>query len=201
MLSEVQKLSGNVPVPGGAYNEMQVSDRMAKYYNMVRSGNVFYAATPAAVTISLAGTAATGFILSNPNGSGKNLVLLELLIHAGAEPAAVAPFVLTGSATAVAVTHTTPLSIFNALYTGVASGASVAKADSSSTIPTPAVQRIVPGGAAFVGTAASAPWGPIIHDNIDGLLVLAPGTVCALQTLTTALLTSLIQMTWAEEIA
>ena len=89
MLNEARSVrtGGLVSASAGDNGELLTADSLARYYSLVKRGNVFYAATPAAVTITVAATTATGFILHNPAGSGKNVVLLDLLIHAGSQPA------------------------------------------------------------------------------------------------------------------
>jgi len=50
-----------------------------RYYEETYRGNVFFASLQASTTFTLFGTTtATGLILSNPAGSGKNLVLLQV---------------------------------------------------------------------------------------------------------------------------
>lgn len=201
MINEYRSVrdGGTKVAQGDDYGGQLVADSVAKYYNMVRRGNVFFAANSATATISVAGTAMTGMTIHNPAGSGKNLVLLEVCIAIGAIPAAASLLVL-GQApvpAATAVTHTTPLIIYNSLVVGAASSASVAKADASSTTPSLVVCRVFGGGTPAASNTITMP--PFIKDEVAGALVFAPGTVFGIATITTALLTSMVSMTWAEE--
>ena len=184
---------------GDDYGGQLVADSAARYYNMVKRGNVFFAANSGTATISLAGTAMTGLTVHNPAGSGKNIVLLEVCIAIGAIPAAASLLVLGQAAVpaSTAVTHTSALSIYNALVTGAASSTSVAKADASSTTPSLVVCRVFGGGTPAASNTITMP--PFIKDEVAGALVFAPGTVFGIATITTALLTSMVSFTWAEE--
>lgn len=184
---------------GDDYGAGLVADSMAKYYNMVKRGNVFFAANSATATISLAGTAMTGMTVHNPAGSGKNIVLLEVCIAIGAIPAAASLLVLGQAAVpaSTAVTHTAALSIYNALVTGAADTRTLTKADSSSTTPSLVVCRVFGGGTPAASNTITMP--PFIKDEVAGALVFGPGTVFGIATITTALLTSMVSMTWAEE--
>src|SRR5262245_7044390 len=63
----------------GKTGEIIVGDAHGRYYESVVRGNVFTAANQASATFTLFGTTtATGYILSNPSGSGKNLIVLQI---------------------------------------------------------------------------------------------------------------------------
>jgi len=172
-------------------------DGLGSYAEAVDRGLVFFASTQAgvALTTTLSATA-TGFILTNPVGSGKNLILLDALFALTTAPAGIATLgwaaqfnepVVTG------VTHTTPLTVRSAkLQNGVRAG--VGLADSSATLPNvPVAVRWVPGGPVATGTLNSA----FIRDEINGLLVLAPGSSLNTFVLTTAISAG-ITVYWAE---
>lgn len=174
--------------------ELMTAHAHARHYDAVRRGNVFCATNQAIIALSVNSATATGLILNNPVGSGKNLVLLELMVALGTAPAGVSVLALVGSkGPAASVTHTTPMTtgFTNALLGG--GNASVALVDTAATIPTPATFRSVPGGV----VAASSISTPFIKDNIDGALVLAPGTVISLQAYTTAI-SVIAGLTWEE---
>lgn len=202
MLQELRsnRTGGLVSGLAGDNGEQLTADSYARYYSLVKRGNVFYACNSATATISVAGTAMTGMTIHNPAGSGKNIVLLDVCIAIGAIPAAASLLVLGAAAVpaSTVVTHTTPLSIYNALYTGAASAASIAKADASSTTPSLVTVRVFGGGTPAASNTITMP--PFIRDEIAGSLIFTPGTVFGIATITTALLTSMVSMTWAEEI-
>jgi hypothetical protein len=181
----------------GKTAELIVGDAgLGKYFEAVRNGLVFFACTQAgvALTTTLSATA-TGIILSNPAGSGKNLVLLDFLAALTTAPAGVATLgwaAQFGSPTPTGVTHTTPLTVRNALLGDGSIG--VGLCDSSATLPnTPVAVRPIPGGP--VATGSITP--PFIRDEIDGALIVKPG--CSVNTfcLTTAI-SALLALWWAE---
>jgi len=129
----------------------------------------------------LSGTA-TGFILSNPAGSGKNLVLLDVAVQLTSQVAASACAILCMNINpiAAATVHTTPLVIFNAF---VGTGAnSVAKADDTATLPaTPTVVRPLPLAALGTGTSANVNLAPGPADELAGRFIVSPGCAMSVQ--------------------
>jgi hypothetical protein len=185
---------------GGDYGDALVADSMARYYNMVKRGNVFFAANSAVQALSVNSATATGLILSNPVGSGKNLIILDCTIAIASVPGAISEIVLTGNdGGAATVTHTAALTVRNALMgSGAPRQSSVAFADSQATIPaTPTVFRTF-GSYLWIATAANVIGTPVIKDEVAGALVLGPGTVVSVQAVTTAI-SVIASMTWAEE--
>lgn len=197
------RTNGSQVARGGDYGDQFVSDRAARYYNMVRNGNVFYAANSAVQALSVNNATATGFILSNPVNSGKNLVLLEATIALASVPGAISEIVLTGHDTGTATfTHTAALTVRNALQ-GIGGNfprqASVAFADSQATIPaTPTIFRAF-GAYLWIATAANVIGTPFYKDEIAGALVVGPGCDVSIQAVTTAI-SAICSMTWAEEL-
>jgi hypothetical protein len=195
------RTGASVDQRGDQNGEALVADSLARYYSMVRRGNVFFAANTAVQALSVNSATATGLILSNPIGSGKNLVLLDVCVALGSVPAAISEVVLTGNATAslTAVTHTAALTINNVLtgQQSITKGTSVANADSQATVPTPAVMRAL-GAYLWIATAANVIGTPVIRDEIAGALVIGPGCAVSVQALTTAI-SAISSMTWAEE--
>ena len=180
----------------GKTSELVVGDAHARYYEAVSRGNVFLAANSATQALSVNSTTATGMILTNPFGSGKNLVLLEVCVAIASLPAGQSTLILTGnpSATTTEPTHTTPLVVRNSLISSGA--AAVGKADSAATIGAATILRIIGAGtAATVATSTAFP--PFIRDEVAGLIILAPGTCISLQALTTAL-TVVSSIMWEE---
>lgn len=171
-----------------------VSDSVARYSNLTKRGLVFCAALQAAVALSTLNATATGFILTNPSGSGKDLHLLDVVIHAATAPAGAGPIGLAANVNTVAaaVVHTTPLTVRSSFLGG--STTAVGLADSAATLPAaPVYVRHLGGGP--VATGSISP--PYVKDEVAGAIILQPGTAVSLSYLTTAI-SVLASMTWAE---
>ncbi len=172
------------------------TDAHARYQEAVLRGSVFTASNTAVQALSLNSTTATGLILSNPAGSGKNLVLLEVCVALASLPAGQSTLILTGNVNTLgaATTHTTPLVVRSSLVGGPPNA--VGLADSAATIATATILRVIPAGTAAT-VAASTSFPPFIKDEIAGALILTPGTCISLQCLTTAI-SVVASMTWEE---
>lgn len=172
-----------------------VQDGHGRYQENVLRGNTYQACNQAGVAWTVAlGTTATGFILTNPAGSGYNLVVIELMVAPTTAPAGIATMLLAGNVNtaAAAVTHTTPLTVRNALLGQTRTG--VGLADSASTLPAaPVVVRPIPGGPVATGSINSM----FIKDEVAGAIVLQPGTAVSTFALTTAI-SAVVCMTWEE---
>lgn len=194
--------SGQNNIAQGWLNELLVTELNPKYAALTQLGFVFTASSQAATAVSLLSTAtATGYILSNPAGSGKNLVLLEANIQIAATEVATGTnlvLAFNNNPVAAAVVHTTPLTVSTTL---IGSGVtSVAKADGAATLPSvPTALRPIGMAQITFGTAATAGLNQVatVKEVFDGSIVLAPGTSVSLATLTTAL-SVLAAFTWAE---
>ena len=187
----------------GRFNELITNDLgLGRYAEAVLRGQVFWASTQSGIALTTTlSTTATGFILTNPVGSGKNLLLLDTVVALTSAPAGVATLawaVQFNSPTVTAVTHTTPLTVRPALLSGGgAAGGGVGLADSAATLPnTPVALRAIPGGPVASGTLNAA----FIRDEVSGLVIMAPG--CSINTfaLTTAI-SAVISVWWAEVVA
>lgn len=168
-----------------------------RYSEAVQRGEVFFASTQAGVALTTTlSTTATGFILTNPNNSGKKIVVLDAAFALASAPAGAATIgwaAQFGDPSATGVTHTTALTVRSALLRSGAA-ASVGLADSAATLPnTPVAIRWVPGGP----QAASATAPAFIRDEVSGLMILMPGTSINTFVLTTAI-TVAITVYWAE---
>ncbi len=145
---------------------------------------IYVASTQAGVATSTAlSTTQTGFTLTNPFGSGKTLVLLQVRGALTTAPAAIATVVLAANVNpvAAAVTQTTPLTVRKANL-GV-SGTAVGLASSAVTLPAaPVVVRGL-GGPVATGSVSQ----PQLVDDIDGALCVAPGCAVSINSLTTAI--------------
>lgn len=160
-----------------------------------RLGQVFTASNQAAVTLSALSTTATGLILSNPYGSGKQLAIISVQWAFQTAPAAasIVGIAMSPVISSTQVTHGTPI---NAVQMGVLAGNagnSVGKVDSAATtLGTPVFIRIMGGP-----VAASQISPPYINDFLDGALILPGGTSIQLAYVTTAAV-GLGSITWLE---
>lgn len=176
-LADGQRSQHRLTKDGGLVTQ----DGHARYQEAVLRGNVFWAANQAAVTTTVAlATTYTGLCLSNPAGSGRNLILLSASWMWSVAPVAIASVHIgVGYSTAGIVAHTTPLSVYSNIIGGGA--ASVAKADGAATlVGTPAYALGLVGGF----TAGALPAQPSAYFDIGGLLVLPPGAYAFIATLT-----------------
>lgn len=162
-----------------------VQDGHGRYQEPVLRGGVYSAANQASQALSLFNTTtSTGLILTNPLGSGKNLVLLEVIAFISAAITAVASVVLAGSTavTATAVTHTTPITPRNNLIGGAAG---VGLVDSAATVSaTPVILRELFGWHWVTAGTPAAQLG--VKDIVDGAIILPPGTYVQLASVTAA---------------
>jgi hypothetical protein len=172
------------------------SELNGRYYEQVYRGNVFIAALQAGTAITNLNATATGLILTNPAGSGKNLVLLEILLAQTSTAAAATNWVALAAnvnPTAAAVVHTTPVTLRNALLGSGAS--SVAFADSAATLPAaPFVIRAL--HAPSISATATTAVPPFIKDEVAGAVIVAPGTAISLTS--SAAFSAIASFTWAE---
>lgn len=145
---------------------------------------IYVASTQAGVATSTAlSTTQTGLTLTNPAGSGKTLVVLQVTGALSSAPAGAATVVLAANVNpvAAAVIQTTPLTVRKANL-GV-SGTGVGLAASAVTLPAaPVVVRAL--GGPVAGSSISPTQ---IVDNVDGALCIAPGCALSLNSLTTAI--------------
>jgi len=166
------------------------------FQEQARLGNVFHACSAGAVTLSTVNATCTGLALSNPFGSGKNLVVKQVRFAPSTAPAGVSVVGLSISPAQIetAVTHTTPAVIHNALQFGSDKKVGVGKVDVSATLPnTPVWLRPIGG----VVAASSIDVGGAYEDDTDGDIILPPGTHLSLSYLTTAAI-GIASITWAE---
>lgn len=175
-----QAASGaQVPIRLGASAEVVVQELHGRYYEQTVRGNVFGASNQAAQAVSVAlATTYTGLCLSNPNGSGKNLVLLSAGYALSVAPVAIASIHLIGGSSATDVAHTAAV-VPRCYLLGNTSTPS-AKVDSQATVPTPVYLMSLMGGF----TAGALPSSPNVLVDIAGQIVIAPGGFVALGALT-----------------
>jgi len=158
------------------------------------SRDIFLASTQAGIATTIAlSTTQTGFTLTNPFGSGKTLVLLQVNGAVSAAPAGAAPLVLSANVNpnAAAVTQTTALTV-RAANLGTTKGA-VGLAASGVTLP--AAPVVVAAIQAPVAASSITPSN--INVSFDGSICIAPGCALNLASITTAV-TGIWSMVWEE---
>lgn len=167
------------------------ADSVGVFYEAGFRNRMFFACNTASQALSLNSTTATGLVLTNPAGSGKNYSLIQLNVALLTAPAGISNLILTGSKTAVPTAHTTPLTVNGTIFG--TSPATAALADSAATMPTLTIFRPVGGGPVATGSVTS----PQIQDNINGQIVLGPSSCISLQCLTTAI-SVIASLSWIE---
>ena|SRR3990167_7968753 len=166
------------------------------FVEQARVGNMFRAANQAAATITLIDTSTTtGFVLSNPWGSSKNLVLKDATFAYTTVPTATAIVFLAASIAASATAHATvtALNVYN-VKGNVVSTSQAGRAYSVSTTPNlPVYSRIL----GYAPTTPATTGGLTFTDNVDGAMILIPGTYVQVSYITTAPV-GITTMTWVE---
>lgn len=161
-----------------------------------RNGQIFTACNQSAATVTLINTStATGFILSNPWGSGKKMLLTNATFTYTTVPAATAVVFLAASIqpSQTALTGLTALTVYGADGSGAANN-SVGKAYSAATTPVlPVYTRQIGYAPTTPATAGSLTWSPAF----EGELSLVPGTFMQISYITTAPV-GITSMTWIE---
>ena len=164
------------------------------FLDQARLGNMFHA-NGLSVTLSGLSTTATGLALSNPYGSGKDLVIRQMRFQPSTAPAgasivymAVSPAVST-----TAVTHTTPAVIHNARTHGSNVNPGKALADTAATtVGTPVMLRAL---GSVVAASSITPAAYV--DYTDGSIIVIPGTSIQFAFTTTAAVGH-CSLTWVE---
>lgn len=157
-------------------------------------GQVFTASTQANATLSAISTTATGLILSNPWGSGKNIAMLEIKGAFSTAQAGAATLGLLASPTpsSTAVTHTTPGTVQSGILNGNP-GRSIAFVDTAATtVGTPVYVRML----ASINATSSVVF-TFIDDKVNGAIILPPGTSVQLGGITTVIVGN-FSYTWLE---
>jgi hypothetical protein len=172
-----------------------------KYYPEVRQGNVFIGSTAAAgVALPAAGGTAMTFGLWNTS-SGKNAVLMNFAASYVSGTITVAGFGLTLIPNAgLAIATGGPISAFTS---GAATNALLNGGGNSSMLFTPSAATIVAGTRfAFLGSGHEiATAGPGISNtmvDLNGSLVLTPGTAAFVTTTIAQTGLFAMSLTWAE---
>jgi len=165
------------------------------FLEQARLGNMYHACSAGAVTLSTVHATCTGLALSNPYGSGKNLIVKRVCFQPSTAPAgaAVVGLAISPAPHTTAVTHTTPAVIHNAICTGSDSKLGVGRVDVSATLPNTPVWLRPIGGVVAASSISPGKY----TEEINGEIILPPGTHLSLSYLTTAAV-GIASVTWAE---
>src|ERR1035437_2677585 len=165
----------------GKTNETMVSDSMARYYDSAVNAKTFYAASQAATTWSVAlATTATGLIVSNPAGSGVNLVIKKVSFALSVAPAGIASIGIFGGWTSAGIaTHTTPL-VPASTFLGAGSTPRGLADGAATLVGTPVWLMPIMGGFTAAALVATT---PAIVD-LEGSVIISPGGYVGIGALT-----------------
>jgi hypothetical protein len=196
VLSTSQKAGAPAAVSTGWHNELVKSDLLPRFAYLGLNGLIFGATFASAATAAASATATGAFALFNPSNSGKNLVLLDALASLTTVVAATTVLQIgyqpIPNQTPTAQTATTVIS--NLL---VGSGnLSVAKALTAGTVvgaPTATVRSF----ASFYMDLAAGDQVTSVRDQLDGALIIAPGSTVAIVSVANTPTINL-SLTWAE---
>jgi len=174
------------------FGALMTSHMAPRYYELALRGQLFLASLQSVVALSTLSATATGFILTNPNGSGKNLALMTVSVALASAPAGIASVHLAyGLKSTTDLTQTTPLTVRSGL---LESATGVPLAASATPLPAaPVAIRPIGGGP----VAASSIESGFMTDIIDGAIIAPPGSSLSLGYITTAI-SVVAGMTWAE---
>lgn len=165
------------------------------FLEQARLGNMYHACSAGAVTLTTVNATCTGLALSNPYGSGKNLVVKTVSFQPSTAPAgaAVVGLAISPAVSPTAVTHTTPAVIHNAIATGSNLNVGVANVDVSATLPNTPVWLRPMGGVVAASSISPGKY----TEEVNGEIILPPGTHLSLSYLTTAAV-GIASCTWVE---
>lgn len=181
----------------GQLGDVIVSELHGRYYEQAYRRNMFTGATQAGITTS-AGltTGVTGLILTNPTTSTVNLVLNKVGYTVNAVPAATMVIGLAFNTSTTAVTQTTAITGRN-LFLGAAAPQGLVA--SSVTVPTAGIISHVFGKVDFVATPANLYATTMTIVDLEGQVVMPPGSYVHIYTSTASAATSFFgSITWEE---
>ena len=164
------------------------------FSNQARLGNMYHSNNTTAGAVTVLSATCTGLVLSNPLGSGKDLVV-DNMSFVGSTLSTIAEIgVAVSSAVAVAVQTGTAAVVHNAKLRGSNGNVGVGQTLSIATLlSTPVWLR--PIGHARITAAVEG--SSAFEANFEGSLVVTPGTYVCFSTLTAAR-TGLCSISWAE---
>ena len=158
-----------------------VAQSSGAYATAVKKGNVYSGAnqTGCIWTVGLA-TTNTGLALTNPVGSGKNLIILKAGFSERVAPAGIQDVWLAGGSSTTAVTQSVPGTPRNMLVG--APNAAVGLVATGATLPAAPVYLLpLVGGKTSAALSVSS---TIAIVDVGGLIVMAPGSYLIIATFT-----------------
>jgi hypothetical protein len=167
----------------GRNTEVLNSQMHARFFYLTYAGQVYSICNQAVATLSTLSTTYTGLLVINPFGSGFNAVLLQCSVALASAPAGISTIGHQGITTIqkTAVTNGTPTTVYCGLLGGAAGACTGSVA---ATLPTAPIQiRSIGCGVNATGSATTIPFA---LDEIDGSIILQPGTYLGLGYVTTA---------------
>lgn len=180
----------------GQLGEMVVQELHGRYYETAYRRNMFFAATQSGQTSS-AGlvTGYVGLALTNPTTSTVNCVLNKVGYSVNAAPAAPMIIGLAFNTSTTAVTQTTAVTTRNCFLGGATAQGLVG---TSVTFPTaPVISHIL--GVIDTGAVTTVTQNPSLFD-LEGSIVMPPGSYICLYTSTASAATSLFASFQWEEV-
>ena len=181
-VGEITAASGSVnPLVTDDIGSLLIAQTGGAYAAAVRKGNVYSAANQTGVVWSVGlHKTNTGLAITNPVGSGKNMVILKAGFTERVAPAGIQDVWLAGGSSTTAVTHSVPETPNNMLVGSSNSG--VGLADTGATLPDDPVYLLpLVGGKTSAALSVS---GTIAIVDIGGLIVMAPGSFVIISTFT-----------------
>ncbi len=165
------------------------------FLEQARLGKMYHACSTGAVTLSTVSATCTGLCLSNPIGSGVNLIVEKVRFAPSTAPggASVVGLAVSSAVQSTEVVHTTPAVIHNAITNGSNASVGAAKVDSACTLGAAPVW-LRPMGSVV---AASSITPDMYVDETKGDIILPPGTNLSFSYLTTAAV-GIAAFSWAE---
>lgn len=191
VLADGAEYPGRMDKSGGQI----ISQGYGRYQEAVLRGNVYGACNDAAKAVTAAHATCTGFVLYNPAGSGKQLVILNIKVALASSPAAQAAVVLGADINPVAAapSSTTAITVYNCLVgTG---GNPAGKAYSIATLPL--AQICIRALASGVTATGAVNFPPMVDDDVAGGVIVTPGCLVSLVAITTAI-SVVASMMWEE---
>lgn len=180
----------------GKAGEALVSEFHGRFYSLCYANKVFSESNQAAKALTTLSTTYTGNLLYNPVGSGFNLIVLQCLIAIATAPAGISNIHHEGTqlVQTAALSGLTANTVINNNFGNAASVVGVGLGYNVATLTlTPTIVRAIGGGPNATGSVTT----PFINDEINGAIILGPGTFMGLGYLTTAV-SVVATYTWAE---
>lgn len=174
--------STTVALRAGNMGDTIVSELHGRYYEATKNQTVFSGSIAGATTSVALTTTYVGLCLSNPVGSGKNIILNKAgYAFTVAFAAGSVIGLMTGYNSSTNVTHTTPVTPRSQLFGTGATG--VGLLDTSATLPTaPTLNTVF--GAGLTGAITTTPFGLGGVVDLEGSIILPPGAYVAFYTST-----------------